>query len=103
MALGPSLVTRERHNKALELLGNRRFDGVATSLFQCEPAMAYVVEYNSRLGIQRNQDYTVFGWFSREVYFQAWNLLSKVGDETGRIEPVAFHALLDFVCSEERS
>ena len=103
MALGPSQVTHDRIEKALALVGNRRVDGIATALFQCQPAMNYVVEYHSRLESERNQDYTVFGPFSRDVYSQAWSALNKIGDERGRIEPIAFNALIEFVCSEERS
>ena len=63
--------------------------------------MAYVVEYDSRVGGWRNHDYT-FGKFSREVYENSWQRLNQNVEGTSSIMgPVtAFSALLDFIFQE---
>lgn len=99
--LGPSQNTKDRYEKVLQNSKYMRPNPNTTAFLQNEEAMAYVVEYDSRVGGWRNHDYT-FGKFSREVYENSWQRLNQNVEGTSSIMgPVtAFSALLDFIFQE---
>jgi len=60
--------------------------------------MAYDVQYESRVGGQRNHEYTTFGKFPREVYENVWQRLNQnVEDTSGFMGPVTACTALDFI------
>lgn len=72
-----------------------------TAFLQNEEAMAYVVEYDSRVGGQHNHDYTTFGQFPREVYENSGQRLNQNVEGTSVMGPLTvFNALLDFIFQE---
>jgi hypothetical protein len=99
--LGTSQVTEIRYETAQALLKERNLDIVTRNFLRYKPAVIYIVELESRIGLQRDQNYTAFGKFPREVYVSAWKRLLPQTDEVG-MDHTTFDALVDFVCAGER-
>lgn len=99
--LGTSQVTELRYETAQALLKERNLDIVTKNFLRYKPAVIYLVEPESRIGLQKNQNYTAFGKFPREVYVTAWKRLLLQSGEVG-MDPTTFDALVDFVCTGER-
>ena len=101
LGLGTSQSTEIRYEIAQALLKERNLDIVTKNFLRNEPAVIYIVELESRIGLQRDQNYTAFGKFPCEVYVTAWNRLQALSTEIG-MDKTTFEALVDFVCAGER-
>jgi len=99
--LGTSQVTEIRYETAQALLKERNLDIVTRNFLRYKPAVIYLVEPESRIGLQKDQNYTAFGKFPREVYVTAWKRLLLQAGEVG-MDPTTFDTLVDFVCTGER-
>jgi hypothetical protein len=98
--LGASQVAEIRFETTQTLLKERNLDIVTRNFLRYKPAVAYLVELESRIGLQKDQNYAAFGKFSREVYVNAWKRLLHQSGDVG-MDPATFDALVDFVCAGE--
>ncbi|CAA7268359.1 unnamed protein product [Cyclocybe aegerita] len=97
LALGPSIVTEDRYDKALNLFNGRFLDPATTKLVTNKPAMEYIVEYTSHLrkeGAEMGEHSFVPGRISREAYLES---VERQANQHG-MNRDALVALVDFVC-----
>lgn len=95
--LGTSPDTESRYQITEALLKEKNIDIVTRNFLRHKEAVIYLVEPESPIGLQKDQNYTAFGKFPREVYATAWKRTGEVG-----MDATTFDALVDFVCTGER-
>lgn len=97
LALGPSVVTEIRHNKALELLKDQKLDESTEKVMESKTAMEYVVEFTSHLrkeGSEMGDHSFAPGRISREAYLESVHRQSR----QGAVDYDALVILVDFIC-----
>ena len=102
MAIGPSVVTEDRYNKAMEILkkGNETFSDATIALMNCKPAMEFLVEYTSHLKKEGLEQSFARGRIPREAYMESIERQVKQSGVNG----AALTIVVNFVCQDlERS
>ncbi|KAF8801115.1 hypothetical protein BYT27DRAFT_7115839 [Phlegmacium glaucopus] len=98
MAIGPSVVTEDRYNKAMELLkkGDKTFSDATAKLIDCKPAMEFLVEYTSHLKKEGLEQSFAPGRIPREAYLESIERQVKQSGVNGE----ALAIVVDFVCQD---
>ncbi|KAF9482678.1 hypothetical protein BDN70DRAFT_874668 [Pholiota conissans] len=96
IALGPSVITENRFNKALELLKDRELDESTKKVMESKAAMEYVVEFTSHLrkeGSEMGDHSFAPGRISREAYLESVERQAR----QGAVDYDALLLLVDFI------
>lgn len=97
VALGPSVVTEDRYNKAVEMLSNKDLKDDTKALMENKLAMEYVVEYTSHLrkdGSEMGDHSFSPGRIARDDYLET---VRRQSNQSG-VDYDALVTLVDFVC-----
>lgn len=100
LALGPSVITDIRYNKALELLQNREdytLDEGTRKIMDSKTAMEYVVEFTSHLrkeGSEMGDHSFAPGRIPREAYMESVQRQANQGN----VDLEALSLLVDYIC-----
>ncbi|PPQ69800.1 hypothetical protein CVT24_003076 [Panaeolus cyanescens] len=90
LAIGPSFITQERYNKAMDLLKDKELDASAKAVVESKAAMEFIVEWTSHL--RKDESFTP-GRISRDEYLES--VRRQV--EKLHLDEHAFLSLVDFV------
>jgi hypothetical protein len=98
MAIGPSVVTEDRYNKAMGILQKRyeTFSDTTVRLIDCKPAMEFLVEYTSHLKKEGSGQSFAPGRIPREAYMESIERQVKQSGANG----AALAIVLAFVCQD---
>ena len=98
MAIGPSVVTEDRYNKAMEILKKRyeTFSDATMRLIDCKSAMEFLVEYTSHLKKEGLEQSFAPGRIPREAYMESIERQVKQSGVNGE----ALTIVVDFVCQD---
>ncbi|KAF8962091.1 hypothetical protein BDZ97DRAFT_2076584 [Flammula alnicola] len=97
LAMGPSIVTENRYNEALERLNRHKLDKSIKRLMESKTAMEYVVEYTSHLrkeGPEMGDHFFTLGRIARKDYMET---VRRQASQAG-LDYEALTTLVTFIC-----